>query len=122
MAKKRFTRVRRGYARAKRSYSRRKSISGFASPLITGAVIGAGLRFASPYINSYVPRVGPISGTTIATGAGAMLLKMSRKGGNWSNGLMLVTGMSLSNDLLGAVYGGNGATVSNGNGASILNQ
>jgi len=67
----RFKRIRRAASRVKKRYSRHKSTSGIMSHMIAGGILGAGISFGAPMINSYVPRIGPVSGSTAAVlGAG----------------------------------------------------
>jgi len=76
----RFKRARRYAARVKKRYLRRKTGGGIIGSAIAGGVLGAGITFGAPMINSYVPRIGPISGSTATVlGAGIVTKALLHK-------------------------------------------
>lgn len=63
--------ARKVYAGAKKQYKRHKGMGGgTVMKVVSGFIIGAGVVIARPYINKYVPAVGPFGPTTIVTGLG----------------------------------------------------
>lgn len=111
MAKRR---VSRRYSFSKKRYSRRSSrTSGIMGDLVTGAVLGAGIQFAGPTINSMVPSVMGLRPMTVALlGGGVAGKAILHKGGKFADGaIILGTALAVS-DLLasqgGSSSGGDG--------------
>jgi len=74
MARKRTRRFSFG---RKKTHSRRKSGigGGILSPIIAGALVGAGTAMLAPTINSRVPSLGPIPPTAVALGGAGLVTK-----------------------------------------------
>ena len=109
MAKKR---VRRVYSRMKRVGRRHRTGGGLVGEMMTGAVLGAGVHFATPVINSYVPSVMGLRPTTLAVLGGGIAAKtVLHKGGKFASGaVVLGTAMAVS-DLIGSMGGGSSGTM-----------
>ena len=78
----------------------RPGLQGVIGNVVTGAVLGIGIKFASPYINRYVPSIGPLSPSTIAIlGGGVVTKAVLKKGGKWSDGLIILGSAMAASEL-----------------------
>ena len=74
MAKKRS----RKYSFGKKKTHRKRSsfgMGGVLSPIIAGALVGAGTAMLAPTINAKVPSIGPIPSTAVAIGGAGLIAK-----------------------------------------------
>jgi hypothetical protein len=74
MAKSR-RKVHRAYSKIRRRSSKRGGFGGVIQPIIAGAILGAGVTFAGPYLNSMLPKIGPVQGTELVLLGGGVAAK-----------------------------------------------
>jgi len=105
---------RRVYAGAKKHYTRHKGMGGGTiGKAISGFLVGAGVVIARPYINKYVPAVGPFGPTTIVTGLGGAGCKYILKKdpmGLATAATIIGSGMAASDLLVGPSTGAGAGT------------
>ena len=116
MAKRRrAARIRRSFPRARRSYRRAKGFGGgVLGDVITGAVIGAGVSFAAPHINRYVPSVMGLAPSTVALlGGGVAAKAIFHKGGKWADAAVVLGSAMAASQLMGSNGGSSGGSYLN---------
>jgi len=107
-----FRKARRVYSRVKKRYSRHKTTSGLMGNVMAGAVVGAGIQFAAPYVNQYIPAVAGIRPTNLAlVGGGVALKSFLHKGGKFADAMVILGVAGIAADLVagnlqGATGGG----------------
>jgi hypothetical protein len=88
--------------------------------MVAGALVGIGIRAASPYINQYVPPVFGLSPTTVATlGGGIAAKSFLHKGGKFADAAVVLGSAMAASELMGGMLGGSGVAngVANATGA-----
>ena len=98
----RFKRARRFYGKVKKGYHRRRGMGGgVVQDAIAGAVVGGIVQFGSPYINQYVPAIGPLRPTTAAVLGGGLIGKsLLHKGGKFADAAVIIGTAMLIGDVM----------------------
>lgn len=106
-------RTSRRYNFAKKSSRRVKHSmlgGGLVGTMVSGAIVGAGIALAAPTINSYVPKIGPLSPVTVATlGAGIVGKSVIHKGGNFTTAAVTLGAAMAASDLMSGMGGASGS-------------
>jgi len=106
MAKKR---TRRFFGRIKKHYRRHKGFGGIMGDVLSGAVLGAGIQFAAPTINSYVPSIAGIRPTNLVlVGGGIGAKSFLHKGGKFADAAIILGVAGIAADLVSGNFGGSG--------------
>jgi len=100
MARRKIRRIVK-YARKASRRGRSSYTSGVLGPVMTGAVVGAGVTLASPYINQYVPSLMGVSPSTVALLGGGVVAKgVLHKGGKWADAAIVIGAAQLGSNLI----------------------
>jgi len=104
----RFKKARKFSDKAKKYYRRHRGFGGgVLSKAVHGGIIGAAATFGAPWINQYVPPVGPVRPSTLTVLGGGILAKsVLHKGGGFSDAAVIIGAAMLAGDLMAGMSSG----------------
>jgi hypothetical protein len=85
-------------------------MAGVTGDVMSGAIVGIGATFASPYINQFVPSIAGISPTNVALLGGGIAAKaFLHKGGRIADAAIIIGAANVAAGLASGMAGGTSA-------------